>query len=134
MRISRSRSRETSASYPNSHEFGYTLWRTLILPSIFPYWITGACTAAAGAWNASIVAEWATWGGTTLKAQGATASTLRAVTRWERAAQHHSPDVSRPSSFAHNASCWCQRSTRRPWVEDSHAAGDLAHSVGVRGA
>ena len=48
----------------------WKLWRTLILPAIFPYWVTGACTAAGGAWNASIVAELATWGSTTLKAQG----------------------------------------------------------------
>ncbi len=48
----------------------WSLWRTLILPAIFPYWVTGACTAAGGAWNASIVAELATWGNTTLKADG----------------------------------------------------------------
>ncbi|MBC7706246.1 MAG: sulfonate ABC transporter permease, partial [Rhodoferax sp.] len=33
-------------------------------------WVTGACTAAGGAWNASIVAELATWGSTTLEADG----------------------------------------------------------------
>jgi len=49
---------------------GWALWRTLILPAIFPFWVTGACTAAGGAWNASIVAELATWGTTTLKAKG----------------------------------------------------------------
>jgi NitT/TauT family transport system permease protein len=49
---------------------GPALWRTLILPAIFPFWVTGACTAAGGAWNASIVAELATWGETTLKADG----------------------------------------------------------------
>ena len=32
-------------------------WRTLILPSIFPFVVTGAITASGGAWNASIVAE-----------------------------------------------------------------------------
>ncbi len=48
----------------------WKLWRTLILPAIFPFWVTGACTAAGGAWNASIVAEFATWGGVTLKADG----------------------------------------------------------------
>jgi NitT/TauT family transport system permease protein len=48
----------------------WKLWRTLILPAIFPFWVTGACTAAGGAWNASIVAELATWGDTTLKADG----------------------------------------------------------------
>jgi len=49
---------------------GWPLWKTLILPAIFPFWITGACTAAGGAWNASIVAEVATWGKTTLTAEG----------------------------------------------------------------
>ena len=48
----------------------WDLWKTMILPAIFPYWVTGACTAAGGAWNASIVAELATWGDTTLKADG----------------------------------------------------------------
>lgn len=33
-------------------------WRTLLLPGIFPYLITGFVTASGGAWNASIVAEY----------------------------------------------------------------------------
>jgi len=33
-------------------------WRTVILPAIFPYLITGLITASGGAWNASIVAEY----------------------------------------------------------------------------
>lgn len=37
-------------------------WRTLILPGIFPYLITGAITASGGAWNASIVAEYQDFG------------------------------------------------------------------------
>ncbi len=49
---------------------GWQWWRKLILPAIFPYYITGAITAAGGAWNASIVAEWVSWGGTTLRATG----------------------------------------------------------------
>ena len=49
---------------------GWPLWKTLILPAIFPFWITGACTAAGGAWNATILAEIATWGDKTLKATG----------------------------------------------------------------
>ncbi len=48
----------------------WKVWQTVILPAIFPFWVTGACTAAGGAWNASIVAEMATWGNTTLKADG----------------------------------------------------------------
>jgi len=33
-------------------------WRTLILPGVFPYLVTGLVTASGGAWNASIVAEY----------------------------------------------------------------------------
>ncbi|MDW8327393.1 MAG: ABC transporter permease subunit [Anaerolineales bacterium] len=38
-------------------------WRTLILPALFPYIVTGAITAGGGAWNASIVAEHVEFGG-----------------------------------------------------------------------
>lgn len=49
---------------------GWQWWKRLALPGIFPFYITGAITAAGGAWNASIVAEWVSWGSTTLKATG----------------------------------------------------------------
>lgn len=49
---------------------GWLWWKRLALPGIFPYYITGAITAAGGAWNASIVAEWVSWGHRTLKATG----------------------------------------------------------------
>lgn len=45
-------------------------WRTLILPALFPYLVTGAITASGGAWNASIVAEYVEFGGQTLRATG----------------------------------------------------------------
>jgi NitT/TauT family transport system permease protein len=45
-------------------------WRRLILPAIFPAYVTGAVTASGGSWNASIVAEIAQWGNTTLQATG----------------------------------------------------------------
>ena len=45
-------------------------WRRLILPGIFPAFVTGAVTASGGSWNASIVSEIARWGGTTLRATG----------------------------------------------------------------
>jgi NitT/TauT family transport system permease protein len=45
-------------------------WRHVILPGIFPYYVTGALTASGGSWNASIVAEVATWGDTKLEAYG----------------------------------------------------------------
>lgn len=49
---------------------GFVLWKKLIIPAIFPYWVTGACASAGGAWNASIVAEAASWGNQTLTATG----------------------------------------------------------------
>ncbi len=45
-------------------------WRRVILPAIFPYYITGALTASGGSWNAAIVAEVASWGDTRLTAHG----------------------------------------------------------------
>ena len=45
-------------------------WRTLILPSLFPYLITGSITASGGAWNASIVAEYVEFGGRTFIVTG----------------------------------------------------------------
>jgi len=60
---------------------GWPLWTTLILPAIFPFWVTGACTAAGGAWNASVVAELATYGTQTLKADGLGAFIADATSR-----------------------------------------------------
>jgi len=45
-------------------------WRRLILPGIFPAFVTGAVTASGGSWNASIVAEVVRWGDDTLVATG----------------------------------------------------------------
>jgi NitT/TauT family transport system permease protein len=45
-------------------------WRRLILPAIFPAYVTGGITAAGGAWNASIVAEVVVWGSHSLHATG----------------------------------------------------------------
>jgi len=39
--------------FPDRHR-----WFVLILPAIFPYLLTGVVTAAGGAWNASVVAEY----------------------------------------------------------------------------
>jgi NitT/TauT family transport system permease protein len=55
-------------------------WRRVILPGIFPYYVTGALTASGGAWNASIVAEIVKWGDTTLKAKGIGAYIAQATT------------------------------------------------------
>jgi NitT/TauT family transport system permease protein len=45
-------------------------WRTLVLPALFPFIVTGAITASGGAWNASIVAEYITFNGQTLHVIG----------------------------------------------------------------
>jgi NitT/TauT family transport system permease protein len=49
---------------------GWLWWRTTALPAVFPYYVTGAITAAGGSWNASIVAEVASWGNERLEAYG----------------------------------------------------------------
>lgn len=52
------------------HVRGWRWWVDVILPGIFPYYVTGAITASGGSWNASIVAEVASWGDTKLTAVG----------------------------------------------------------------
>jgi NitT/TauT family transport system permease protein len=52
---------------------------TLYLPAVFPYLVTGWVTAAGGAWNASIVAEYVTYKGATLWTFGLGAAVSRAA-------------------------------------------------------
>jgi NitT/TauT family transport system permease protein len=59
--------REAAGSF---HLRGWRWWIKVILPGIFPYYITGAITASGGSWNASIVAEVASWGDNHLTATG----------------------------------------------------------------
>ncbi len=49
---------------------GWRWWLRVMIPGIFPYYVTGALTASGGAWNAAMVSEVASWGRTTLSAQG----------------------------------------------------------------
>ena len=49
---------------------GFTWWKSVILPAIFPYYVTGAITASGGSWNASIVAEYVKWGDDRVTAEG----------------------------------------------------------------
>jgi NitT/TauT family transport system permease protein len=49
---------------------GWLKWKRIYLPAVFPAYVTGAITASGGSWNASIVAEYVTWGKTTLVADG----------------------------------------------------------------
>lgn len=49
---------------------GWQWWRSVALPAIFPYYVTGALTASGGSWNASIVAEAVSWGNRHIEAAG----------------------------------------------------------------
>ncbi|NMM62639.1 ABC transporter permease subunit [Clostridium sp. P21] len=49
---------------------GWKKWKVLILPSIFPYLLTGMVTATGGCWNASIVSEYVNFGGRTISTIG----------------------------------------------------------------
>jgi NitT/TauT family transport system permease protein len=49
---------------------GWLWWRRIALPAVLPYYVTGAITASGGSWNASIVAEVASWGDVHLHADG----------------------------------------------------------------
>jgi len=59
--------REAASAF---HIRGWHWWTKVILPGVFPYYVTGALTASGGSWNAAIVAEVASWGDTTLRAEG----------------------------------------------------------------
>jgi NitT/TauT family transport system permease protein len=59
--------REASASFRIT---GWRWWHDVMLPGIFPYYVTGAITASGGAWNASIVSEVVSWGPTRLNGHG----------------------------------------------------------------
>lgn len=49
---------------------GIRRWKTLILPAIFPYLVTGLITASGGAWNATIVSEYVSFGGQIISTNG----------------------------------------------------------------
>lgn len=76
-----------AAAIPQDLEFstrllglrGWGRWRTLLLPGIFPYLVTGLITASGGAWNASIVAEYAEFAGQTHSVSGLGALIARAT-------------------------------------------------------
>jgi len=58
---------------------GWVRWRALVLPAIFPHLVTGGITAQGGAWNASIVSEFAEFSGRTLSTVGLGALIARAT-------------------------------------------------------
>lgn len=58
---------------------GWHYWKAIILPAIFPSLLNGLITAAGGAWNASIVAEFVLYEKNQLVATGIGASITRAA-------------------------------------------------------
>ena len=68
---------------------GWLWWRNVILPGIFPYYVTGALTASGGSWNASIVAEYVRWG--TIKS-------------WHMASEHTSHRRPKPATIPRSCS------------------------------
>ena len=54
---------------------GWLWWRRIALPAVLPYYVTGAITASGGSWNASIVAEVASWGDEKLRSRTGSAPT-----------------------------------------------------------
>jgi NitT/TauT family transport system permease protein len=68
--------REATTVY---HVTGWRRWRTLILPAIFPYLVTGLITASGGAWNASIVSEYVQFNSHTVSTVGLGASIASAA-------------------------------------------------------
>jgi len=61
---------ELRAAGANFRVRGWLWWRRIALPAVLPYYVTGAITASGGSWNASIVAEVASWGNQHLEAAG----------------------------------------------------------------
>jgi NitT/TauT family transport system permease protein len=69
---------------------GMAWWRKFIIPAIFPFWVTGAVTASGGAWNASVVAEVASWGQDKLVADGLGAYIAQVTERGDQPAIYFS--------------------------------------------
>jgi NitT/TauT family transport system permease protein len=61
---------ELRAAGANFRVRGLLWWRRIALPAVLPFYVTGAITASGGSWNASIVAEVASWGNEHLEAKG----------------------------------------------------------------
>ncbi len=78
--------REATTIY---HVSSWRRWKTLILPAIFPYLVTGLLTASGGAWNASVVSEFVQFNQHTVSTFGLGASIASAAA----AGSGHFPDL-----------------------------------------
>ena len=95
---------------------GWERWRKLILPGIFPFLVTGMITASGGAWNVSIVAEYAHLKGQTYSTVGVGCHDFRRHRRQEfqspasqhdcprrRSSNHQSPGLAQTLSSRRNS-------------------------------
>ncbi len=98
----------------NSFAVGGRLWwQRVMIPGILAYYVTGAITASGGSWNASIVAEVATWGISTSSRTGS----ARISRKRPRRARWHASCWASPScrcSSSSSTSCSGARSTPMP--------------------
>ena len=63
----------------NLRDRGWLWWRKVALPGVLPFYVTGVITVSGGSWNASSVAEVASWGDQRLEAHGLGAYIARAT-------------------------------------------------------
>ena len=72
--------REAARSYRMPR---WARFRSLYVPAVFPYLVTGWVTAAGGAWNASIVSEYVSFRGEVASTTGIGAAISRAAAQAE---------------------------------------------------
>ena len=75
---------------------GWQRFRVLYFPALFPYLVTGWVTAAGGAWNASILAEY-DFGSSGLVAHGLGADIMEAASGWKHPGQEPTVAVAPPN-------------------------------------
>ena len=85
---------------------GWRRFWAVHVPAIFPYLVTGWVTAAGGAWNASIVAEYVTFEGKTVQAWGLGAQISAATEQGEFALLGASTLVMSILVVAFNRTVW----------------------------
>jgi NitT/TauT family transport system permease protein len=74
---------------------GWQRFRVLYFPALFPYLVTGWVTAAGGAWNASILAEWDYYS-SGLVAHGLGADIMEAAAGWKHPGQEPTAEAPAP--------------------------------------
>ena len=100
---------------------GRERWRRMILPAVFPAYVTGAITAAGGAWNASIVAEIVIYNRHVLVARGLGSFIAQATAQQQLPRDHRGhPGHGRVRHRAERAAVAAAVQHRRVEVRDWH--------------